>query len=167
MKYLLFSCFILIVCSSYSSAQRIAYVDQNLALKDAAEMKKAEAELKRIVQSWRDTLTLLQKNFDAKYAAFQKDSASLAPDARKNRTSELVNMQLQGKQYERLKLNNQNGGDFIATRNRLLEPVVKQFREAVAAVAKSEKIDIVLTKDKIVETADALDLTAKVAAKMK
>lgn len=165
MKYILSTFLLLILCSSHSSAQRIGVVDQNSAIKDAAAMKKAESELKRIVESWRDTLKILQKNFDAKYAEFRKDSATLAPDVRKNRTSELVNMQLQAKQYERLKLT--NGGDFVSHRNKLLEPLVKQFREVVAEIAKSEKVDMVLSKDKVIDAPEAIDLTAKVAAKLK
>jgi outer membrane protein len=168
MKYYLFIAILFIVTSaSQASAQRIAYVDQNLAIKDAAVLKKAEAQLDKIVQSWRDTLGLLQKNYDVLYAAFKKDSSSLSADSLRKRATELINMQLQAKQYERLKVNNVNGGDYVAHRKRLLEPVGKRFREAVAEVAKSENIDIVLTKDKIIVTSEAIDLTEKVAAKLK
>lgn len=153
--------------SGYSQAQRIAYVDQAAAIKDAAEVKSAEAALKKIVQSWRDTLAMLQKNYDGKYAAYKADSARLSPDSNRIRRTELVNMQLQARQYEQLKINNKNGGDYLAHRNRLLEPIRKHFREVVAAVAKQEKIDLVLPKEKIVATFDAVDLTSKVAAKMK
>jgi Outer membrane protein len=166
MKYSFLIVFLfLLTCVGY--AQRIAYVDQNLAIKDAAELKKAEAEMKKIVQSWKDTLGMLKKNFAGKYAAFQKDSSTLSQDDMRNRVAELRNMQLQAKQYEQLKVNSANGGDYVAQRTRLLEPLGKKFREAVAAVAKSEKIDIVLSKEKIIATPDAIDLTAKVAEKLK
>jgi Skp family chaperone for outer membrane proteins len=167
MKYSFFASLFLVSCCTIGHAQRIAYVDQNIALKDAAELKKAEAELKKVVQSWRDTLGMLQKNYDALYATFRKDSASLSADDRRKRATELINMQLQAKQYERLKINNVNGGDYVAQRNLLLEPLRKRFREVVAEVAKSEKIDIVLSKEKIIATPDAIDLTVKVAQKMK
>ena len=168
MRYYLFIAILFIGASiSEGYAQRIAYVDQNLAIKDAAILKKADAEMDKIVKGWRDTLGLLQKNYDVLYASFKKDSGSLSADSLRKRKTELINIQLQAKQYERLKLNNVNGGDYAAHRKRLLEPVGKRFREAVAEVAKSEKIDIVLTKDKIIVTSDAIDLTEKVAAKLK
>jgi outer membrane protein len=166
MKYFLIF-FLFLLASVGNAQQRIAYVDQNLAIKDAAELKKAEAEMKKIVQSWRDTLGMLQKNFDAKYSAFQKDSSTLSPENMSSRVAELRNMQLQAKQYEKLKVNNVNGGDYVAHRTRLLEPLGKKFREAVAAVAKNEKIDIVISKEKIISTPDAIDLTAKVAEKLR
>lgn len=169
MKYRLITValFLLSFVALSFAQQRVAYVDQNAAIKDAAELKKAEAELKKIVQSWRDTLSMLQKNYDAKYADYRKDSASLTPDSLRKRATELVNMQAQSKQYERLKINNTTGGDYIAHRNRLVEPLQKKFREAVAEVAKSEKINIVLPMNKIIATTEAIDLTQKVAAKLK
>ena len=166
MKYYFIVTFLFITVS-LGYGQKIAYVDQNLAIKDAAQLKKAEVELKKLVQSWRDTFDLLKKNFAQQYAAFQKDSSTLTPEARQNRTSELINMQQQAKQYEQLKVNKTNGGDYVAHRNRLLEPLSKQFKTAVAEVAKSEGVSIVLSKDKIILTEETVDLTAKVAAKLK
>ncbi len=166
MKYFFILAF-LVITVSLGYGQKIACVDQNLAIKDASQLKKAEAELKKLVQSWRDTFDLLKKNFEQKYTAYQKDSSTLTPEARQNRTAELVNMQQQARQYEQLKVNKTNGGDYVAHRNRLLEPLSKQFKTAVADVAKSEGINIVLSKDKIILTDGAVDLTEKVAAKMK
>jgi Skp family chaperone for outer membrane proteins len=167
-KYLIPLALVCIVSyGSPSAAQRIAYVDQAVAIKEAAGLKHAEAELKKIVAGWRDTLALLKKNYETQYAAFRKDSSSLTPETMRNRASELYNLQLQASQYERLKVNNVTGGDYIAQRNRLIEPLVKQFKEVVAQVAKSEKIDIVVLKEKLVYMTDAVDLTDKVAAKLK
>lgn len=166
MKYYFIVTFLFLTVS-LGYGQKIAYVDQNLAIKDAALLKTAEGELKKLVQSWRDTFNILKKSFEDKYATFRKDSSSLSQDDRRNRVAELNNMQLQARQYEQLKVNSTTGGDYVAHRNRLLEPLSKQFKTAVAEVAKSEGVNIVLSKDKIILTQDAVDLTAKVAAKLK
>ena len=167
MKYVFFVAVLCIVIPHRSHAQRVAYVDQVVAIQNAADFKRAEEELKKIVQRWRDTLGMLQASYDSKYAMFRRDSARLGPDSLRIRVSELVNIQSQAGQYDRLKINNVTGGDYAAHRTRLLEPLRRHFREAVAEVARQEKIDIVLTQDKIILTPDLIDLTEKVAAKLK
>ncbi|MGI6370438.1 MAG: OmpH family outer membrane protein [Ignavibacteria bacterium] len=145
----------------------IAVVDIEAIVKEMPEAIEADKQLKDISQKYQDSLTKMQKDLEAKAQNYQKQKSMMAADKQQQEEEKLQ------KEYQTLAMFQQekfsNTGELVQMREKYLEPIRLKVKNAIEAVAKDEKVGLVLSKDAaIVMFADAkLDITFRVIDKIK
>lgn len=144
MKKLLFIISFMIASVSWVSAQRLAYVDSEYVMKHIPEYTAAQKQLDALSTKWQAEVDKEYAAIEDLYQAYQKDQASLNADMRRRREDEIVNKEKQVKELQRQKFGFE--GDLYKERVRLIEPLQNRVNQAIADLAKTDSLDLVLDK---------------------
>ncbi len=145
----------------------IAVVDIEAIVKEMPEAIEAEKKIVDLSKKYQDSSAKMQKDLEAKAQNYQKQKSMMATDKQQQEEEKLQ------KEYQDLVAFQQekfsNNGEIVQLREKLLEPIRLKVKNAIEAVAKDEKVGLVLSKDAaIVMFADAkLDITFRVIDKIK
>ncbi|WP_294277672.1 OmpH family outer membrane protein [uncultured Chryseobacterium sp.] len=77
--------FLLLLCSNFSDAQKIGFVDIQEALNKMPLYKEAEARLNAQIDTWQSELQNLQSEYERKKSAFENEKVLLTGDQGNNR----------------------------------------------------------------------------------
>lgn len=171
MKKFIFAAFsvlsLLTFGSGTASAQKIAVVDAQKALAEYPASQEAEKKLQAMVQSWNDSLKLMQEGLSAKADAYRKVFDTMSKEKQAEAQKEVNDLLTKAQEYQNSKFNQQNG-QVLTERTKLLEPIVAKIREVITTIAKKEKAGLVIDKANLIYVDDNVtDLTAKVIAELK
>jgi outer membrane protein len=155
------------VGSTDAAAQKVAVVDAQKALAEYPASQDAEKKLNAMIQTWNDSLKLMQEGLTAKADAYKKVFDTMSKDKQTEAQNEVNDLLKKVQDYQNSKFNQQNG-QILTERAKLLEPIVAKIREVITAVAKKEKAGVVIAKENLIYVDDnVLDLTPKVIAELK
>ena len=143
----------------------IGIVDIDAIVKEIPEAITADKELVDLSNLYKDSLNAKRDAFESKYQNYEKQK-NMMPQAKQ--TEELEKLQKEAMEVQNYQKDKEN--ELIKRRDVLLEPIRKKVKEVIEAVAKDEKLSLVLTKDatSVVMYFDPkIDITFRVIDKMK
>lgn len=147
-----------------SAGVKMGIVNTETVIKELPDAKEASAQLEAMGMKIQDTLRMMQADFESKVEAFRKQEAMMSGDARKKEEESLKALQLRYAQYQQEKT-----AEVQRLREQFLAPIRDKVTAAIAAVAKEEKVTVVLDKvgGMVLFADDKLDLTFKVLDRLK
>lgn len=158
-----------IVAGAMASAQtaKIGVVNAEVILKELPEALAASKTIEESGLKIRDTLQIMQKEFETRIESYRKQEAMMTAEGKRKEEEALNALRTRFLQYQEEKLG--NTGEVARMREGLLQPIRQKVNEAIAAVAKEEKITLVLDKvaGLVLYNDDKMDITYKVLDRMK
>jgi len=150
-----------------SAPTRIGFVNAETVLKELPEAQQANRQLEEWGGRVQDTLRMMQKEFETRIENYRKQEAMMSADAKRKEEESLGMLRQRFSQYQEEKLGQQ--GELARLRETYLAPIREKVAAAVNAVAKEEKVQVVLDKvaGLVLYADDKLDLTYKVLDKIK
>lgn len=143
---------------------RIGYVDSSTILNLLPSAQAVQAKLDTLVQDWSDTINQMSNKYQEEVNSFERQSGILTPDARLRDQHVIAALQQRIVAYRQSKVG--QGGALDSTRHQLLQPIRASIYNAIAQVAKKERMQFVFDKNSqvaIVLYADPYyDITYKV-----
>jgi outer membrane protein len=159
----------LVVAVAPVSAQtfKIGVVNADVILKELPDAIKAGKTIEEAGMKIRDTLQMMQKDFETRIESYRKQEAMMTADAKRKEEESLGALRQRFLQYQEEKLG--QTGEIARMREELLTPIRAKVSEAIGAVAKEEKLNLVLDKmgGSILYSEDKADITYKVLDRMK
>lgn len=171
MKKLIFAALAFISLAGFgsreASAQKVVVVDAAKALQEYPAAQDAEKKLQAMVQSWQDSLKLMQEGLTAKADAYKKVFDTMSKEKQDEAQREVNDGLKKIQDYQNMKFNSQNG-QVLTERAKLLEPIVGKIRDVITGIAKKEKAGVVIDKANLIYVDNGVtDLTDKVIAELK
>lgn len=158
-----------LVAGAMASAQttKIGVVNAEVILKELPEALAASKTIEESGLKIRDTLQMMQKEFESRIESYRKQEAMMTAEGKRKEEEALNALRTRFLQYQEEKLG--NTGEIARMREGLLQPIRAKVNEAIAAVAKEEKITLVLDKvaGLVLYNDDKMDITYKVLDRMK
>jgi len=158
-----------LVAGAMASAQttKIGVVNAEVILKELPEALAASKNIEESGLKIRDTLQMMQKEFESRIESYRKQEAMMTAEGKRKEEEALNALRTRFLQYQEEKLG--NTGEIARMREGLLQPIRAKVNEAIAAVAKEEKITLVLDKvaGLVLYNDDKMDITYKVLDRMK
>jgi outer membrane protein len=140
---------------------KIGVIDIEHVLAKTATGKKANEQFEATRKAKQAELDKKQQDFKKAQADFEKQRALLKPEVLKQRQEDLE------KEYVDLgDLAAKLEKDLATERAKLMQDVLKKAEPLIAEVAKAEGVQIILEQSAVVWIDPAIDLTAKLEAKM-
>lgn len=150
-----------------NEATRIGFVSAETILKELPEAQQATKSLEEFGMRAQDTLRMMQRDFEGRIEQYRKQEAMMSADAKRKEEEGLTALRQRFAAYQEEKFGAQ--GELARMRESYLKPIREKIADAVKAVAKEEKVSVVLDKlEGVVYYADdKLDLTYKVLDRLK
>lgn len=159
----------LVVAAAPLSAQnfKIGVVSADVILKELPDAIKAGKTIEEAGLKIRDTLQMMQKEFETRIESYRKQEAMMTADAKRKEEESLGALRQRFLQYQEEKLG--QTGEIARMREELLQPIRAKVSEAINTVAKEEKLNLVLDKvgGIVLYSEDKADITYKVLDRMK
>lgn len=151
-------------CALSAQAQqlRVGIVNSETVIQQMPEAKEADAKMNEVIKLYRDSVELIQREFQAKLEQYEKQKTMMTPEARAKEEEMLLAIRQRAQVYYEEKFG--NTGELARRREELLSPLRAKIESAISKVAKDEKISLVLDKAAagVVYFDDKLDITFKV-----
>ncbi len=146
---------------------KIGVVSADVILKELPDAIKASKSIEEAGLKIRDTLQMMQKEFETRIESYRKQEAMMTAEAKRKEEESLAAYRQRFLQYQEEKLG--QAGEIARMREDLLAPIRVKVSEAITAVAKEEKINLVLDKmgGIVLYSEDKADITYKVLDRMK
>jgi outer membrane protein len=148
-----------------TSPQRSAYVDTRGILEAAPGRAEAEAALQKEAAGWQAQITRMQDSMNTMIAEFQKTSPTMTPAAKEKRTKEI-----QDKQGEFEKRNNDINAEAERRRSEMLQPILDQIKIALEDTRQAMGLSYIFDVGQnatIVAVDKNLNITDRVIAKLR
>jgi len=166
-------CCAAVLCVASAQAQggaqgfRFGVVNTETIIKEMPEAIDASKKIEEVGLKIQDTLRMMQKEFETRIEQYTKQEAMMSPDAKKKEQDALTALRGRFAAYQEEKLG--QTGEVARMREGLLKPIREKVQDAINAVAKEEKIALVLDKvaGLVLYSEDKADLTFKVLDKLK
>ena len=145
--------------------QRFAYVDTRAILDQAPGKAEAEAQLQKEAVLWEGEIKRMQDQMSAMITDFQKTSAAMTTAQRDKRTKEI-----QDKQGEFQKRNDEINAEAEKRRNEMLQPILDQVKLALEDVRVAGNFDAIFDVGQnatIVAVNKNLNLSDRVIARLR
>ena len=143
--------------SVFADGTKIGVVDLQKIMQTATQMKTIQDKLEKEFKPRRDKLVTMEEGLKKDMEKFKRDSTVMSQTQKKDLEKSIVATQQQfereGQQYQQ---------ELSTAHNEAMEEFYNKIRAAIAKVAESEKLDVVLQKDAAPFSAEKLDVTAKV-----
>ncbi len=153
--------------SQQNQSVRIGVVNAETILKELPEALQASKAIEDAGLKIRDTLQMMQKEFESRIENYRKQEAMMTPDGKRKEEEALNGLRTRFLQYQEEKLG--QTGEIARMREGLLAPIRQKVNDAIAAVSKEEKLNLVLDKvaGLVLYNDEKLDITYKVLDRMK
>ena len=154
-----------LVLGSRAEAQKLAFVNTQLILKEAPGFVQAESTFTREVEGYRSEAARLQATLDSAAAAFNRDAVLLSPSAREAKRKELETQQtqLEARMTELRDRANQR-------QEELLNPITARIQTVIDGIRAegnySMIFDIATLGSGIISADRSLDLTQTVIQRL-
>lgn len=140
-KYLiLISLFI----SSFSFAQKIAYVDTKYILDNIPEYKMAQDQLDEISKKWQKEIEAELAIVDKMYKNYQAEAVLLPEDMKKKREEEIIQKEREVKALQKKRFG--QDGDLYKKREELIKPIQDKIYNAIEEYCIEKGYGLVLDK---------------------
>lgn len=158
--------FATIFASSVAGAQtmKIGVVSTDVIIKELPDAIKASKTMEELSLKYRDTLQLMQKEFETRVENYRKQEAMMTADGKRKEEESLAALRQRYMVYQEEK-----NVEIKKLSEDFMGPIRQKVTEAIAAVAKEEKLNMVLEKSLgiVLYSEDKADVTYKVLDRMK
>jgi outer membrane protein len=141
-------------------AQKIAVVDLNGILENLPAFVKAQDELDKIANEWRQEIANEYDKINSMYNKFQAEQVLMSDEMKKQKEQEIIDKEAQVRELNRQKFGPE--GALFSKRQELVQPIQEKVYAAIETYAKERSIDIILDKEAaagILFVTDELDKT--------
>lgn len=138
---------ILIFCLSlttFSFAQRYAYVNTDYILKNMPEFTEAQKKIDKMSEEWKTEVEKKQKEIDDSYRTFQNEQYLMTEDQKKTKIQEIENKEKALKEFQKQKFGYE--GELFQKRQELIKPIQDKVYDAIEKLAKERGYDFVFDK---------------------
>jgi outer membrane protein len=108
------------------------------------EYAKAQGEIDQLSSAWQKEIEEMQSKVDAQYRAFQAEQILLTEEMKNERLEEIKRKETELKDYQKKVFG--FGGLFFLKKQELIKPLQDKVFDAVAKVAKINRLAIVFDK---------------------
>jgi outer membrane protein len=167
MKNILFVFLMVSGMLSQVNAQKIAVVDLNAVLENMPEFVKAQEELERISNEWRQQIANEYDKINSMYNKFQAEQVLMSDEMRRQKENEIVEKEKEVRELNRQKFGPE--GQLFSRRQELVQPIQEKVYAAIENYAKERALDIILDKEAaagILFVTEALDKTDDIMRKL-
>lgn len=141
-------------------AQKIAVVDLNGILENLPAYIKAQEELDKTANEWRQEIANEYDKINSMYNKFQAEQVLMSEEMKKQKEQEIIDKEAEVREMNRQKFGPE--GALFSKRQELVQPIQEQVFAAIESYAKERAIDIILDKESaagILFVTDELDKT--------
>ncbi len=135
-----------IFCATVSSvtAQKFAYVDINRILENYPDYKRAQEELDRTAEKWRQEIAQEFDKVKGMHNKFQAEQVLLSEDVKKQRETELAQRENQVREMQKEKFGPE--GALFKRRQELVKPIQDKIYTVIESYATEKAYDFIFDK---------------------
>jgi len=151
-----------------ASAQRIAYVDIQKVLAEIPAYQKAQEEIDRIAQAWRQEINQEYDKIKSLYNEYQVEQVLLSDEARRQKEEEIMNREQQVRDLQKKRFGPE--GDLFKRRRELVQPIQDRVYSAIEDYAEDRGFDFIFDKSgnaSMIYTNPEYDKTEDIIRKVK
>lgn len=163
MKKLILAIALVVVTTTLSVAQKVAYVDSDHILSKLPEYAAAQQQIDALAVQWQKEIEAKYMEIDKLYKSFQAEQILLTEEMKKKRENEIIGKEKEVKDIQKKRFGVE--GDLFQKRQELVKPLQDKVYNAIQEIATKEKIGIVFDKSSgltMLFTDPKLDKSAKV-----
>lgn len=152
-----------------AQAQRIAYVNSEVILRELPEAQKARKEIEDVVKGWNDELERMTTEFQKGIEEYQQKQALYQPQKREEEERRLANLRQQAQEFQMKKFDNRTG-EIVELQEKKMGPIRERVLKVIEETAKEDGFTFVFDKatEVLLLYADSkYDLTFKVLDDLK
>lgn len=161
MKYLIIFLFSLILSQSgIAQTQRTAVVDIDEILTSMPDYQKAQDQLDKIAEQWRQEIAQEMDKVKSMYNKYQAEQVLLSDEMKREREEEIMEKEKEVRDVQRQKFGPE--GELFNKRQELVAPIQNEVYKAISSYADSRGFDLVLDRSAnsgIIFINDAMDKT--------
>lgn len=146
---------------------KVGVVNTETVLKEFPAAIDAQKKIEEQALKARDTLQMMQKEFETRFEAYRKQESLMSADAKKKEEESLQALRSRYAMYQEQKFSAQ--GEVAQMREMVFTPIREKVKDAINLVAKEEKLNLVLDKvvGVVLYSEDKADITYKVLDRLK
>jgi outer membrane protein len=127
--------------NSASAQLKLGYIDSQKILEKYKEAQDAQKQLQDLNKRWEDEAKNMQKELQGKYEELESQSLLLSEERKKEKETELLNLQNRLQLFQQEKWGSQ--GEVFAKRAELMQPVIDKINAVIKKVGSEEKFDYI------------------------
>ena len=148
-------------------AQKYALIDMEYILKKIPAYEVATEQLTSLSKRWQAEVDKVQQEAQALYKAYQADLATLAPEAKSKRETEIVKKEQEAQEVKRKYFG--TDGELFQRRESLIKPIQDNIYEAVKEIATANEYMLVVDRasaTSVIYASPQIDISGEVLAKL-
>jgi len=155
-----------LIATCVTSAQtfKAAFVNSETIVKELPEAQQAMKGIEDQTLKIRDTLQMMQKDFESRFEQYRKQEAMMSAEAKRKEEETLNALRVRFQQYQEEKTSEMRNAQENA-----MKPIREKVQAAIAEISKEEKLNVVLDKVAgfVLYSEDKADITFKVLDRLK
>ena len=144
MRFLVFLFSFFIFGLNFVSAQKFGYFDSGFVLSKMPEYSKAQGEIDQLAAAWTKEIEEMQTKVDGLYRGYQAEQVLLTEEMKQERLEEIKKKEAELRDYQKKIFG--FGGLHFLKKQELIKPLQDKVFDAVAKVAKTNRLAIVFDK---------------------
>ncbi len=144
MKQLIFSFLILLLSSTYSSAQKYGFINSDFILSKMPEYKEAKDRLDKMADRWTKEIEERYKLLNQKKETFNKEEVLLPTEEKEKRSDELLKMENEVIELQKMRFG--VSGEYFQKRQELIKPIQDKVYDAMQKVASKRSYTFIFDK---------------------
>ncbi len=135
---------VILMCATFTFAQKFGYVDMNYILKQMPEYTEAQSEIDKLAKGWEGEIQTMYKEIEQMEASLKAEEILLTVDMKNDRQAEIDEKMLELKEYQKQIFGFE--GLYFLKKKELIKPVQDLVFAATERVAKNNRLQIVFDK---------------------
>ena len=120
---------------------KLGYIDSQKILEKYKEAQDAQKLLQDLNKRWEDEAKSMQQELQTKGEEFDSQALLLSDERKKEKQTELENLNIRLQQFQQEKWGNQ--GEVFAKRAELMQPIIDKINVTIKKIGTEEKFDYV------------------------
>ncbi|MDH5396779.1 MAG: OmpH family outer membrane protein [Cyclobacteriaceae bacterium] len=135
---------LLVVCSTFTWAQKFGYVDTDYVLSKMPEYQKAQQELEKLSGEWEEEIQNMIIEIEDMHAALKAEEVLLTEEMKAEREEIIAEKETELKDYQKEMFGYE--GLLFLKKQELLKPILDKIGEAITKVARENRLSIMFDK---------------------
>jgi outer membrane protein len=132
---------LLLFSAAAAQAQRFAYVNTDLILERIEDYTKAQEEINKITEVWRQEINTRRTGIEAMYRDFQNDRVLLTKEQEELRIQEIERKETELRDFQQQKFGFE--GELFQKRQELVKPIQDRIYNAIQEYAQDRGYDFI------------------------
>lgn len=130
--------------SSFTFAQRYAFIDTDYILEQIPAYQEAQTEIDAQADKWQKQIEARYAEIEKMYTAYKAEQVLLSPEMKKKREDEIIEKEKVAKDFQRQKFGVE--GELFQLRQELIKPIQDEIFEAVQKMADQKSYAVIFDK---------------------